>query len=76
MGERWRREKINALKLSKLRKIRSKKRFERRTYRKREKVEVDEEGSTGQLSFGANGFRKLLLLSFKATLFGLKMWKF
>jgi hypothetical protein len=62
MEERWRREKIKALKLSKLRKITckkreesTKKRFERRTYRKREKVEVDEEGSAGQLSFGANG---------------------
>jgi hypothetical protein len=68
-GERGRREKIMALKLSELRKIMCKERererererkvlkrglFQRRTYRKREKVEVGEE-ERGQFSFGANG---------------------
>jgi len=62
MGEKRRRQKIMALKLSELRKIMCKKRerkvlkrglFQRRTYRKREKVEVREE-ERGQFSFGAN----------------------
>jgi hypothetical protein len=38
-------------------------------------VEVGEE-ERGQFSFGANGVRKLLLVSYKTMSFGLKMGKF